>query len=279
MGGIILRLLVNRGHKFNLPIFAASPHKGVSPLVGKLVPVAQVMGVRPLLEMAPESQFLKSLGTPPPGIYIGGREDILVPLHSAIPVNNGVIVECGHSMFPNEFEKMASSAIPVVVEAVFKEGYKMIEIEEILPTLKRLEEEPGAIATGLSLTKSGRRKLPKEELPKEGASVSKSRAPRRSDCLADFETSTLSPINALSVRCSGDWLIIPAISPLNLLSQLPSRRPIDLAFVYLVDFKKAKATQKYKSLLEKGDLIWVSKEKIASKEFVSKRMKFLATRD
>lgn len=124
MGAIILRLLHNRGHNFNLPIFAAGPHKGVSPLVGKLVPVAQVMGVRPLLEMAPESQFLKSLGTPPPGIYIGGREDILVPLHSAIPVNNGVIVECGHSMFPNEFEKMANSAIPVVVEAVFKEVYK-----------------------------------------------------------------------------------------------------------------------------------------------------------
>lgn len=165
----------------------------------------------------------------------------------------------------------------------------MIEIEEILLNVeKRLRrEEPGAIATGVGVFVQiwdGEKLLLKKRLPKEGGiGVGRVELPGGAIDIADFGNEYDSaPING-SVRevLEETGLIIPKRSvllrPAWAIYQAGDQ--IDLAFVYLVDFKKAKATQEYKSLLEKGDLIWVSKEKIAGMEFVSKRMKFLATRD
>ncbi|MFA7141908.1 MAG: alpha/beta hydrolase [Candidatus Paceibacterota bacterium] len=117
MGALILRLLYNRGHRFEEMIFAGGPHKGVSPKVAKLEPLARILGVTPLLEMLPGSSFLEELGSPPPGIYIGGKKDKLVPLHSSIPTNKGIVLDCGHDMFPEGEQGFATK---VVVEKVLE---------------------------------------------------------------------------------------------------------------------------------------------------------------
>lgn len=115
MGALILRLLYNRGHRFEEMIFAGGPHRGVSSKVAHLAPLAKVLGVTPLLEMLPGSQFLEDLGPPPPGIYIGGKRDKLVPLHSAIPTNKGIVLDCGHDMFPDGEQGFATEVVAAEV--------------------------------------------------------------------------------------------------------------------------------------------------------------------
>jgi pimeloyl-ACP methyl ester carboxylesterase len=123
LGAIIIRLLIKRGHKFDECIFAGGPHRGFSAKLLFLYPLALLLRVRPFLEMMPGSDFLKSLGEAPPGIYIGSIKDEAVPLMSAIPEEANKKISlccCGHNMFPYKKEEESRSAIPVVVEIVRK---------------------------------------------------------------------------------------------------------------------------------------------------------------
>lgn len=123
LGAIIIRLLIKRGYKFDLCIFAGGPHKGFSSKFLRLYHLAALLGVKPFFELAPESDFLKSLGKAPPGIYIGSQIDEKVPIGSAIPENvkrKIYLFYCGHNMFPHKKRDESASAIPIVVEIVRK---------------------------------------------------------------------------------------------------------------------------------------------------------------
>ncbi|OQC17911.1 MAG: hypothetical protein BWX72_00334 [Firmicutes bacterium ADurb.Bin080] len=124
LGCIIIRSLIKRGHKFDLCIFAGGPHKGFSPKFLRLGHLASLLGVKPFFELTPGSEFLKSLGESPPGIYIGSQIDKKVPIESAIPKIAGRLVfylyHCGHNMFPHKEKNESASAIPIVVEVVRK---------------------------------------------------------------------------------------------------------------------------------------------------------------
>ncbi len=124
LGAIILRLLIKRGYKFDLCIFAGGPHKGFSPKFLRLYHLAALLGVKPFFELAPGSDFLKSLGEAPPGIYIGSQIDEKVPIESAIPKTTKRMIyylyRCGHNMFPHKKKNESASAIPIVVEIVRK---------------------------------------------------------------------------------------------------------------------------------------------------------------
>jgi len=124
LGAIILRLLIKRGYKFDLCIFAGGPHKGFSPKFLWLYHLAALLGVKPFFELAPDSDFLKSLGEAPPGIYIGSQIDEKVPIESAIPKTTKRMIyylyRCGHNMFPHKKKNESASAIPIVVEIVRK---------------------------------------------------------------------------------------------------------------------------------------------------------------
>ena len=124
LGAIILRLLIKRGYKFDLCIFAGGPHKGFSPKFLRLYHLAALLGVKPFFELAPGSDFLKSLGEAPPGIYIGSQIDEKVPIESAIPKTTKRMIyylyRCGHNMFPHKKKNESASAIPIVVEVVRK---------------------------------------------------------------------------------------------------------------------------------------------------------------
>lgn len=121
LGCIIIRSLIKRGHKFDLCIFAGGPHKGFSPKFLRLGHLASLLGVKPFFELTPGSEFLKSLGESPPGIYIGSQIDKKVPIESAIPENAKrriYLYHCGHNMFPYKKRDESASAIPIVVEIV-----------------------------------------------------------------------------------------------------------------------------------------------------------------
>jgi hypothetical protein len=121
LGAIILRLLIKRDYKFDLCIFAGGPHKGFSPKFLWLYHLAALLGVKPFFELTPGSDFLKSLGEAPPGIYIGSQIDKKVPIESAIPENAKrriYLYHCGHNMFPYKKRDESASAIPIVVEIV-----------------------------------------------------------------------------------------------------------------------------------------------------------------
>jgi len=124
LGAIILRLLIKRGYKFDLCIFAGGPHKGFSPKFLWLYHLAALLGVKPFFELAPDSDFLKLLGEAPPGIYIGSQIDEKVPIESAIPKTTKRMIyylyRCGHNMFPHKKKNESASAIPIVVEIVRK---------------------------------------------------------------------------------------------------------------------------------------------------------------
>ena len=124
LGAIILRLFIKRGYKFDLCIFAGGPHKGFSPKFLWLYHLAALLGVKPFFELAPDSDFLKSLGEAPPGIYIGSQIDEKVPIESAIPKTTKRMIyylyRCGHNMFPHKKKNESASAIPIVVEIVRK---------------------------------------------------------------------------------------------------------------------------------------------------------------
>ena len=122
LGAIIIRLLIKRGHKFNECIFAGGPHNGFLQKHLWLYPLAMLLGVKPFFELIPGSDFLKSLGEAPPGIYIGSQIDERVSLESAIPddARKKISLCCGHNMFPYKKEEESRSAIPVVVEIVRK---------------------------------------------------------------------------------------------------------------------------------------------------------------
>ena len=124
LGCIIIRSLIKRGHKFDLCIFAGGPHKGFSPKFLRLYHLAALLGVKPFFELAPGSDFLKSLGEAPPGIYIGSQIDEKVPIESAIPKTTKRMIyylyRCGHNMFPHKKKNESASAIPIVVEIVRK---------------------------------------------------------------------------------------------------------------------------------------------------------------
>ena len=124
LGAIILRLLIKRGYKFDLCIFAGGPHKGFSSKFLWLYHLAALLGVKPFFELAPDSDFLKLLGEAPPGIYIGSQIDEKVPIESAIPKTTKRMIyylyRCGHNMFPHKKKNESASAIPIVVEIVRK---------------------------------------------------------------------------------------------------------------------------------------------------------------
>lgn len=123
LGAIILRVLIERGHEFEESIFAGGPHGGFKNKYLWQYPLAVLLGVKPFFELIPESDFLKSLGEAPSGIYIGSKTDEKVSLESAIPeeANRKIcLCCCGHNMFPYKKEEEARSAIPVVVEIIEK---------------------------------------------------------------------------------------------------------------------------------------------------------------
>jgi hypothetical protein len=124
LGAIILRLLIKRGYKFDLCIFAGGPHKGFSSKFLRLYHLAALLGVKPFFELAPDSDFLKSLGEAPPGIYIGSQIDKKVPIESAIPKIAGRLVfylyHCGYNMFPHKEKNESASAIPIMAEIIGK---------------------------------------------------------------------------------------------------------------------------------------------------------------
>lgn len=123
LGAIILRVLIERGHEFEESIFAGGPHGGFKNKYLWQYPLAVLLGVKPFFELIPGSDFLKSLGQAPRGIYIGSKRDEKVSLESAIPeeANRKIcLCCCGHNMFPYKKEEEARSAIPVVVEIIEK---------------------------------------------------------------------------------------------------------------------------------------------------------------
>ncbi|KUK49824.1 MAG: hypothetical protein XD75_0172 [Parcubacteria bacterium 33_209] len=123
LGAVILRILVERGHKFDECVFAGGPHKGFKDKYLWQYPLAALLGVKPFFELIPGSDFLKSLGQAPPGIYVGSKIDEKVSSESAIPeeANRKIcLCCCGHNMFPYKKEEEARSAIPVVVEIIEK---------------------------------------------------------------------------------------------------------------------------------------------------------------
>jgi hypothetical protein len=124
LGAIIIRLLIKRGYKFDLCVFAGGPHKGFSPKFLRLYHLAALLGVKPFFELAPDSDFLKSLGEAPPGVYIGSQIDRKVPIESAVPETTKRMIyylyRCGHNMFPHKKKNESASAIPIVVEIVRK---------------------------------------------------------------------------------------------------------------------------------------------------------------
>ncbi|MDK2949095.1 MAG: Palmitoyl protein thioesterase [Patescibacteria group bacterium] len=123
LGAIIIRLLVERGHKFDECVFAGGPHKGFKNKYLWQYPLATLLGIKPFFELIPGSDFLKSLREVPPGIYVGSKIDEKVSSESAIPeeANRKIyLCCCGHNMFPYKKEEEARSAIPVVVEIIEK---------------------------------------------------------------------------------------------------------------------------------------------------------------
>jgi len=123
LGAIILRILVLRGHNFKELIFAGGPFHGFSRKYIFLLPLAAILRIKLFFELCPGSDFLKSLGQAPPGIYVGSKIDEKVSSESAIPeeANKRIyLCCCGHDMFPKEKEKVSNSAIPVVAEIIEK---------------------------------------------------------------------------------------------------------------------------------------------------------------
>jgi len=120
LGAIILRLLIERGHKFKLAIFAGGPHMGFLPRFKIMEPLALLFRVKLYFELKPGSDFLKILDPPPRGIYIASANDEKVSLESALPSKTveRFILQCGHDMFPKERDKVPESAIPIVTKIV-----------------------------------------------------------------------------------------------------------------------------------------------------------------
>lgn len=123
LGAIVLRMLIERGNSFKEAIFAGGPHEGylMRSYFWKL-PIAFLLRVKIIFDLAPGSDFLKSLGPLPEGTYIGSINDKKVSLKSAIPGNAKglrlILLDCSHDMFPCERKKVKSSAIPLVIRRI-----------------------------------------------------------------------------------------------------------------------------------------------------------------
>ncbi len=132
MGGLILKILYRKKHRFERIVFAATPHRGFILLPfdekGRIFKVlGKIFHVPCVIQMLPGSKFLEDLDKDglPPGDYISGLTDNIVPAWSSIPtagLGGADItchsVRCGHRMFPHNPEEAESSAIPVVVKIV-----------------------------------------------------------------------------------------------------------------------------------------------------------------
>lgn len=167
----------------------------------------------------------------------------------------------------------------------------MIEKEKILSNVKkRLERKnPGAVATGIGVFTLIRRDgnlLLKRRLPKEGGvGVGKYELPGGAVDLADFVSGEYgsAPVRGaareakeetgLIIKKEGPVLLAPAWAIYQAGDQ------IDLAFSFNVSWDEVETTERYEKLLESGDLIWVPEEKLGQINFISKRMKYLATRE
>lgn len=119
LGAIILRILVLRGYEFEELIFAGGPFKGISRKFMLLLPLAAILRIKLFFELCPGSKFLRISMLHISGYYIGSRIDEAVPLESAIPGEQKIILDhCGHDMFPQQDEEFKNSAIPIVVDIV-----------------------------------------------------------------------------------------------------------------------------------------------------------------
>lgn len=129
LGGLILRQLYLWGYRFEEMILAATPNKGFSRKFLLLAPLAYICKVKVFFQIMPGSKFLESLGEcPKEAICLWGSDDLVVPCLSAIPTKMGqgiLIPGCDHGLFPHKKEKIAHSAIPVLVE---REKHKALPV-------------------------------------------------------------------------------------------------------------------------------------------------------